>query len=121
MNITTDKLAEALKQLVNGIIHSDIKDGTYIAGLAEASILSDKYESQKNTQGWQPIETAPKDGTLIIVYRPSGKSKNIPKVGTDYFGEIYDGATKVWMKSSSGTEPTHWMPLPLPQPPEENK
>jgi hypothetical protein len=53
--------------------------------------------------GWHPIETAPKDGTLITVYSPSAGSS------------VVRGAPgRVW-RTESGREvmrPTHWMPLP---------
>ena len=62
---------------------------------------------------WQPIETAPKDGTRIIVCRKS-TNKYIPMVGEDRWGEF--GGAHCWARSNSETEPTHWMPLP--QPPE---
>lgn len=59
---------------------------------------------------WQPIRTAPKDGTHILVYRPIS-NEFIPKVGIDYW---YDRSTTVpyWAKSNSSTQPTHWQPLP---------
>lgn len=64
----------------------------------------------------QPISTAPKDGTFIIVFGPSGytsvpircevcrwegerRSANWRTYGGDAF-------------TDSGEEPTHWMPIP---------
>lgn len=64
---------------------------------------------------WQPIETAPKDGTRLLAYWP-------PVFGGDNAG----CATTWWVVTSSGLfgwespweyadrEPTHWMPLPEP-------
>ncbi len=72
---------------------------------------------------WQPIETAPKDGTRILLYFPVlpkhydqqskisvGLSVNrgwwVTALGA---GGLYDGETR----------PTHWTPLP--EPPENNQ
>ena len=65
----------------------------------------------ENASGWSPIETAPRDGTDIIVYRPKHDGDYIPKVGTDYWmtGRFYGPC---WAKSRRDCEPTHWMPLP---------
>ncbi len=54
---------------------------------------------------WQPIETAPKDGTHILVYRPEYSNDVI---GIDFWRR------KCWWLSSSDSQPTHWMPLPEP-------
>jgi len=53
---------------------------------------------------WQPIETAPKDGTEVLIYDPS-----YPKnpMAVDWYCPHDD--TPGWL----GT-PTHWMPLPAP-------
>lgn len=58
---------------------------------------------------WQPISTAPKDGTEIIVFR------NDAGVFCAFFHE----ETECWF-SADGLDditddmPTHWMPLPPP-------
>jgi hypothetical protein len=76
---------------------------------------------------WQPIETAPKDGSVLLVWYPIGDYPSgnhvfasfvcfrgkIPR-GT-FYGEPYrDG----WCNDHNGAylpvEPTHWMPLPTP-------
>ena len=57
---------------------------------------------------WQPIKTAPKDGTEIIVWM--GR-KDI-RLGW-YFAPSSN--TRGWMDQNSKTiRPTHWMPLPEP-------
>ncbi len=65
---------------------------------------------------WQPIETAPKDGTVVIladdssVY-PQGwwrMRKGWVFLDTNVEGPDY---TNGWVK---GYGPTHWMPLPDP-------
>lgn len=62
---------------------------------------------------WQPIETAPKDGTPILVWIDD----HVAEVEWDE-----DGWIGVWedISSSSGDDyPTHWMPLPEPPKVEE--
>ena len=69
---------------------------------------------------WQPIETAPKDGTSILVFGKPSEVKGaiiFRKLGafTAYFDACDDafclsGAT--WM--GPFINPTHWMPLPTP-------
>ena len=71
---------------------------------------------------WQPIETAPKDGTRVMGRRNYaeqftgklryekhrtyfGKTSHIPIYGWNYGREPED--QNLW-------EPTHWMPLPSP-------
>lgn len=60
---------------------------------------------------WQPIETAPKDGTDILVNAPqvdSGVTIAFFKDG--YWRLTYDGARF----GVHVSDPTHWMPLPEP-------
>jgi hypothetical protein len=70
---------------------------------------------------WQPIETAPKDGTAVLVYPATWGSKpaSIAKWNEDKyaknprpFWERDDDLGKVSI--SRGKPPTHWMPLPAP-------
>ena len=65
---------------------------------------------------WQPIETAPKDGTWIMICRPTTYAS---KLGCalvywdDHFACWHDGDYH-----SDHYAPTHWMPLPEPPPKE---
>ena len=79
-----------------------------------------KYaRADKAAPAWQPIETAPKDGTDIyatridgIVFRPS-----------IIYWEKFEG--RGWLCSQThrpvSSQPTHWMPLPQPPTTEETK
>ena len=59
---------------------------------------------------WQPIETAPRDGKLIVVY-------------TKGFIDIafWNGPLGYWetLAFYESKRATHWMPLPEPPPEEE--
>lgn len=61
---------------------------------------------------WQPIETAPKDGTRILVYRKG--AKRYPLVSVDSFESVKWPWPPCWYHSPSDEQPTHWMPLPEP-------
>ena len=72
-----------------------------------------------NTQGgetmkWQPIETAPKDGTTVLVYEGYYKSGDL--IHTAQYSArqwvVLDGMEGDFMLE----DPTHWMPLPEPPP-----
>jgi len=79
---------------------------------------------------WQPIETAPKDGTWIILGKPDW-SVFLKARWVDVDGD--DGPFKAWVfqydgiclgvddgvlgwqeDHDDGAMPTHWMPLPSP-------
>tara|TARA_Y100000310_G_scaffold345377_1_gene464284 strand:- start:4079 stop:4309 length:231 start_codon:yes stop_codon:yes gene_type:complete len=59
---------------------------------------------------WQSIETAPKDGTMVLVWWPCWSDHAVvaaysPKVGSWWAHE---------QLADENPEPTHWMPLPIP-------
>ena len=51
---------------------------------------------------WQPIATAPRDGTRILLATRTGRIAD---------GDFHRG---VWVWPYVMTEPTHWMPMPTP-------
>ncbi|MDB5656127.1 MAG: hypothetical protein JWQ94_3740 [Tardiphaga sp.] len=57
---------------------------------------------------WQPIETAPKDGSTVLVWRPSEGEHYLAHVGVDFWSD------KSWYRSRRSQQPTHWQPLPAP-------
>lgn len=73
---------------------------------------------------WQPIETAPRDRTRVLLYGPyqweDYQSDQRVGVVVGYFDaedEVYGGSDR-WVLESTNPytdycQPTHWMPLPL--------
>lgn len=63
--------------------------------------------------GWQPIETAPKDGSSVLVY------EGFEPIVTEGW---WDAEDEMWRPSGSRNypfwhQPTHWQPLPDPPEP----
>jgi hypothetical protein len=67
---------------------------------------------------WQPIETAPKDGSAIVIYCPRRgvcapahwddcKYATKPRPYWRHFGEYLWGVAE-----TRRDQPTHWMPIP---------
>jgi len=71
---------------------------------------------------WQPIETAPTDGTRFLAYRSGDDPEDIGVVSIihrhDPGGALrnpkHNYETWVTDFGSPSTQPTHWMPLPEP-------
>ena len=65
---------------------------------------------------WQPIETAPKDGTLFDVWAGSGNGRIVdasfdPESGL-YVEYVVHGGCHGGEYEPIDPQPTHWMPLP---------
>jgi hypothetical protein len=63
-----------------------------------------QYRAEPVKSEWQPIETAPKDGTSFLVWR-AGRFNSVDKTCW-YAGEVLQ-PSKEHIDSC-----THWMPLP---------
>lgn len=59
---------------------------------------------------WMPIETAPKDGTLVLIVTAHAS----PISG--YFAAYWSTEWEMWRFHNEGfvRDPTHWVPLPPP-------
>ena len=66
---------------------------------------------------WQPIETAPRDGTNIVLFDGQRVSVGGWVSAADQGaepGEEYLISAGWWSLDLSDNQPTHWMPLPDP-------
>lgn len=69
---------------------------------------------------WQPIETAPKDGSPILIWQPGGVTQYTWY--TDCWICRWEDRYQCWTEAggelySEARSPTHWMPLPDPPKP----
>ena len=72
----------------------------------------------KTREGWQPIETAPKDGRDFLVWNRENrvrKARWYERSSSDLGVSLYEGDGVNSFKG--GIQPTHWMPLPAPPEP----
>ena len=59
---------------------------------------------------WQPIKTAPRDGTPILCFTPDYQSEFSDQSGIDVLW--FDGGAWLYNAVPVTFQPTHWMPLP---------
>lgn len=71
-----------------------------------AAILS--AESRARPQ-WQPIETAPRDGTLVLVYKPDQRA-----TGASTFVGYWDGQGWMPVAGAYRVDATEWASCPRP-------
>jgi hypothetical protein len=79
-------------------------------------------QGQREAGQWRPIETAPKDGTEILLAHATWVDTGYWAVNIN--GDGCDGWTCEWVASWGYEEyalvsPSHWMPLPEPPAPVE--
>lgn len=104
-----------------------------VAGNFASVTIEGQRWVRADTAGWQPIETAPKDGTRVLLftttagdaelteYLEAGGDDEIPleRVQLGIWDNGNDSDDPMWMRPADWqTEtignPTHWMPLPAP-------
>ncbi len=80
--------------------------------------LTDRYGAGVEKAGWRPIETAPKDGTRILLGRFTGdqKARHEGLIKIDWYRTPESDSSFSGFGSFNPVywPATHWMPLPLP-------
>jgi hypothetical protein len=123
---SVERHIRALTSLPGAVLESLIKDAedarfsSSLIGInfrAALPKLKAALQSSAKKQGWQPIETAPRDGTEILV-----SWHGWPSLEGDNSIEIAIFKEGVWWSNDAVVStPSHWMPLPPPPPKEETK
>lgn len=104
MSDLIEKIDAALALDENGIRRCPFCNNsakTWIERLQDSQKQPDK-SAINIEQGWQPIETAPKDGTIILVT----SSDNPKNTLTVFYG------IDQWKSAPVRGNITHWMPIP---------
>jgi hypothetical protein len=102
--------------------------GSFETGQAIFRECADRIEELEaklaQAQTWQPIETAPKDGTKFLAYWPDHLGNGSDCVVTTWFGPWATGSELVFQTAfewAHERNPTHWMPHAAPPaPPSQN-
>lgn len=118
--MTTNEAIDKLVKCVRTTAQREDGDDSCICGhpaeldealAVMAAIRAQSAETPQTPQTWQPIETAPKDGTPILM-RLEGFEW--PDVGA-WFDAGRNGHDYGWWQSHTmPVRPTHWQPLPAP-------
>jgi hypothetical protein len=115
--MTVDELAQIIRRV-------DGENKLGAGALAEAIRAAlDSPPDHSEGEGWQSIETAPKDGTPILVGRGrvnlgDGTYKDGIVLEAQWdaneLGWYFGGYVGGWLKVDPEHPPTHWQPLPEP-------
>jgi hypothetical protein len=91
------------------------------SGLLGSSAGADSGSfTPRREDGWQPIDTAPKDGTRVDLWAKMWQVYNDEFTGKRFAdcywtnGDSMSGRHAHWRELDPSWRPTHWMPLPEP-------
>lgn len=118
----TDTIIDNVRSILDGIDREETENGWWETsigakfGKERLSDLEFYLRSELGKQQWQPIETAPRDGTEIILGAWDEEGKFIT-VANARWVENYEATKEFWHDiegSFKQEDVTHWMPLPQP-------
>lgn len=104
--VLTDTDVARIFRRVFGGSRYDATTREFAREVERAAIQADRASRDPSPQGdgWQPIETAPRDGTRVLLATPNGR------IADGMFHARYG----VWSWPYVMVEPTLWRPLPTP-------
>ena len=113
---------DRIMELEDGVIVTELHVTRYMqAEIDELRTAVKSLAKDTEERGWQPIDTAPKDGTAVLVSPGtwSGRSASIAKWESDKYAKKprpYWGRDDDLGRVTISREhpPTHWMHLPPP-------
>lgn len=89
----------------------------YDASTSTIAELQRQLLEAKEQREWQPIETAPKDGTLILVFYPELHGYNRYSLrywSTGDWGQVSEAWSDQWRQIQPNHTPSFWAPLTPP-------
>ena len=112
-----EELVEAMRKAIADCAPDP--DRPYGHTEAQAALAAIEAQGWMVVQGWQPIESAPKDGTSILACVSGYVPSQVQWVEFDGVGKWSDDP-EMFMEeyhfrayfSGTAYDPTHWMPLP---------
>lgn len=94
---------------IKNAAHRLVTDFGFNPDLLQGAIASALHSERQGL--WRPIETAPKDGTRILVFADGHpETMRYRADRSEAFPWMDDGGHSSWRADI----PTHWMPLPPP-------
>lgn len=120
-----DRLREMARIAWDTMMNADgTRDGE-VSAILDALICAHSFGMQQAPRQWQPIETAPRDGTTVLLYRPlAGKThdpvviigRSVPYNGHSWPATIPEGVSADGPGNYTDRVcyATHWQPLPEP-------
>lgn len=127
-HMTAEQMSAELDVVVDGLRHAHgympTDDQTIVSAIHRLSAIAARLSGMA-ADTWQPIETAPTDGTHILARLPDSDTCYVICWADSRVGVRAELGHKVgWHIAYCGDfidpidEPTHWMPLPAaPEPP----
>ena len=103
------ELEEEIRRLEKLVISA--QNAAIENGVALKSTQDQLAKAEQRVAEWQPIDTAPKDGTVFLGYK-LGQFRECYKVPRDDCDMWCFGGTSGADDLFPNIKPTHWMPLP---------
>lgn len=113
-----DRLRDNLDAM-RGALEAMLAERSSVAQLSDACQAALEVISEAKAEGWQPIETAPKDGQCLL-WVDTDDGGEVMKLPRDSDGNwLYE--SEPMFTYSFYLKPTHWQPLPAPPAQKESK
>lgn len=114
----TDKQVEAALVALSG--NEDWRNDDWVGANSAEYVFNDMRAALEAAEAaaWEPIETAPKDGTYILLWRPGFRQETAHWLA-DMIGFDWPWLLPLPGEDRMRLKPTHWRPLP--EPPKEDK
>lgn len=83
---------------------------------AQAAIEAYRAAMREAGEGWQPIETAPRDGAPVLLWLPDADRGQPSVECAQWWGDCWwtNGGPNAGQDMDEWAKATHWMPLPNP-------